>query len=944
MSIDIEKISKLTGFVDKLIQIKEIEYSLNEEIVEDLINQAISISGAVYSQEEKEAAKRDITWKYQIFAAPGQSILEDYDQDNWYDDRKAEIEPKFWTRYKNYLIDTKHFSPNVVSTLGEDTLDQKLMNYILDPKAEYPHHVLRRGLIIGDVQSGKTSTYIGFICKAADAGYKVFILLTGTIESLRKQTQERVEEGFIGIDMSANTTGGKRVGVGLDNKPIHAMAMTSRASDFKGDNDKIAVSLAGNNDAVVFVIKKNTTTLTKLTNWLVTLNADPVTKKIDMPMLMIDDEADNASINTSASKEDPTKINKLIRELANVFTKSNYVGFTATPFANVFIDPETTEKMETQDLFPENFIVALPTPSNYIGPNRIFAEDGEYHSQLVYITDAGREEEDGYPFYFKHKKEWEDQLPDSLADSIYTFYLANAIRDLRGDLKEHRSMLINISRFVKVQKYIKGEVESIHSAAYRSIKYNLSHDFDESTKDPVIKRLYQMWEKHYENCEFTWDQVVDAIFSSIENIQIKIVNSSKNSEKLEYPKNESLRVIAIGGLALSRGLTLEGLIVSYFYRNTCTYDVLMQMGRWFGYRKNYDDLFRIWTHKSSARWYAEIAEATEKLKDDMRLMRDLGQRPRDFGIRVRNNSAELSITAYNKMRNATDEYEFSSYFGGIVETPYLHLNTAAHKNNFEAVTNLVDQSIAEGFVFERQSNAGPKGHYIISDIPKARIIELIRKLRISRFSTNFDPKQIADFLENCSDSSIDLFDMAFMEGSPTQDEKLLVNLHGNAIPKVLRKNCILDKDTDRLGIGQRGKLGGPGDGKTGIVDFNGFSAKDIVEKAKEQYRSEYKRVHGFEFTSEKTYPSDTWFKFVKNRKPILLVYFIDVGIDNEESNQIKQINKFRDEMNGIPAVGFALGLPQNEDAARISGTRYKANKVYNWFEQEEILAEAGEEE
>ena len=121
-------------------------------------------------------------------------------------------------------------------------------------------------------------------------------------------------------------------------------AMTSRASDFKGDNDKIAVSLAGNNDAVVFVIKKNTTTLTKLTNWLVTLNADPVTKKIDMPMLMIDDEADNASINTSASKEDPTKINKLIRELANVFTKSNYVGFTATPFANVFIDPDLNYK------------------------------------------------------------------------------------------------------------------------------------------------------------------------------------------------------------------------------------------------------------------------------------------------------------------------------------------------------------------------------------------------------------------------------------------------------------------------------------------------------------------------------------------------------------------------------------------------------------------------
>jgi len=945
MSIDLEKVSKLTGFVDKLIQIKDLETVLDETVIEEMISQAILISGVSYSDEEREAAKRDITWKYQIFATPGQSILEDYEQDNWYDDRKAEVEPKFWTRYKDYLIDIKHFSPNIVSTLGEDTLDQKLMNYILDPKADYPNPVLRRGLIIGDVQSGKTSTYIGFLCKAADAGYKVFILLTGTIESLRKQTQERVEEGFIGIDMSANTTGGKRVGVGLDNKPIHAMAMTSRASDFKGDNDKIAVSLSGNNDAVVFVIKKNTTTLTKLTNWLVTLNADPITKKIDMPMLMIDDEADNASINTSASKEDPTKINKLIRELANVFTKSNYVGFTATPFANVFIDPETTEKMETQDLFPENFIVALPTPSNYIGPNRIFAEDGEYHSQLVYITDAGREEDDGYSFYFKHKKEWEGELPDSLTDAIYTFYLSNAIRDLRGDHKEHRSMLINISRFVKVQKYIKGEVEAIHSQAYRSLKYNLSHNFNESMRDPVLKHLYEMWEEHYANCEFTWDQIVDVIFSSIENLQIKIVNSSKNSEKLEYPKNESLRVIAIGGLALSRGLTLEGLIISYFYRNTCTYDVLMQMGRWFGYRKNYDDLFRIWTHKSSARWYAEIAEATDKLKDDMTIMRDLGQRPRDFGIRVRNNSAELNITAYNKMRNATDEYEFSSYFGDIVETPYLLLETQAHRNNYDAVIHLVKKMIDNGSTFERQSKEGTKGHYIIQDIPKQQIISLVRKLKISRFSSNFDTKQIAEFLENCTDESIDLFDLAFMEGTPTKDNDKLVCIEGREIPKVSRTNCKLDKETNRLSIGQRGRLGGPGDGRTGITDFNGSLEKDIIESAKEQYCQFYKKENGgIEFTAEKSYPSNIWFRYVKDRKPILLVYFIDVGFEQDESNQKKQIEKFREEMQGIPAVGFALGLPRNDEAASLSGTRYKANKVYNWFEQEEILAEVEEEE
>lgn len=943
MSVDIEKVAKLTGFVDRLIQLKNIEYELNEDVVSELIDQALMISSVSYSQEEIEAAKRDITWKYQIFANPGQSILEDYDQDNWYDDAKSEITPVFWTRYKNYLIDEKHFSPNVVSTLGEDTLDQKLMNYILDPRISYPTPVMRRGLIIGDVQSGKTSTYIGFICKAADAGYKVFILLTGTIESLRKQTQERVEEGFIGIDMSASTTGGKRVGVGLDNQPIRAMALTSRKGDFAGDSNKIAVALSDKN-AVVFVIKKQKDVLTKLKDWLVSLNADPATGKIDIPMLMIDDEADNASINTSKNKEDPTTINKLIRELASVFTKSNYVGFTATPFANVFIDPETTEKMETQDLFPENFIVALPTPSNYIGPNRIFAENGEFHSQLVYINDAGREEEDGYPFYFKHKKEWEGELPASLTDSIYTFYLANAIRDLRGDLKEHRSMLINISRFVKVQQYIKGEVENIHAEAYRSIKYNLSHNFAESMTDPIIKRIYSNWETYYSGCEFDWDQIVDALFNAMENIQIKIVNSSRSSEKLEYPKNEDLRVIAIGGLALSRGLTLEGLIVSYFYRNTCTYDVLMQMGRWFGYRKNYEDLFRIWTHKSSARWYAEIAEATDKLKDDMTIMRERGQRPRDFGIRVRNNSAELSITAYNKMRNATDEFEFSSYYGGIIETPYLHLNTSYQKNNFKAIEDLVNELVANGYEFSRQDSFGKKGHFIIQKIPKVKIVEFIRKLKISKFSSDFDVKQVAEFLENTTEPSISEFDIGFMEGSDTTEPSLLVDIGGNKIPKVLRTNCIIDKDTDRLSIGQRGKLGGPGDGRTGIVDFNGKTADEIIEKAKAEYRVVYKKKNGYEFQSNRTYPSDTWFRYVEDRRPIILVYFIDVDVDPEESNQKKQVDEFRKSMNGIPALGLAMGLPRNEEAAYMTGTKYKANKVYNWFEQESILAEGEEEE
>lgn len=939
MSLDLEKISKLTSFVEALISMREIENSLNDEVISELINEAVMIGKADFTDEEKEQAKRDIEWKFQIFADPGYSLLGDYEQEKWYDDAKNEIEHQFWTRYKKYLIDDKHFAPSVVSTLSEDTLDQKLMNCLLDPKKDYPKPVLRRGLIIGDIQSGKTSTYIGFMCKAADAGYKVFIILTGTIESLRKQTQERVEEGFIGINMSANKTGGERVGVGLDNKPIRAMSMTSRINDFTGNNDKIAVSLAANKDAVVFVIKKNTTTLQKLTKWLLTLNANPATKKIDMPMLMIDDEADNASINTN-DKEDPTKINKLIRELASIFTKSNYVGFTATPFANVFIDPETDETMETQDLFPEDFIVALPTPNNYIGADKIFAADGEHHSQLMYITDAGCEEEDGYPFYFKHKKDWKGELPNSLTDAIYTFYLANAIRDLRGDSKQHRSMLINISRFIKVQNYIKGEVEDIHTDAFRAIRYDLSHDLDESLKNPIIKRLYDNWTKHYSDCEFSWDRIVDVLADSIENIQIKVVNT-KNKDKLEYKKNNPVRVIAIGGLALSRGLTLEGLITSYFYRNTCTYDVLMQMGRWFGYRKNYEDLFRIWIHKSSARWYAEISEATNKLKADMEIMRERELRPRDFGIRVRNDSSELKITAYNKMKNATDEYEFSSYFGDIVESPYLCLNAETNKANYKAVKKLAEEEVNNGAAFHRQDVSSGKGHYIIRNVAKEKIVDLLHKIKVSRCNPDFDPMQIADFLENCSDNAVSQFDIGFMEG---KDENNYEVIAGKRIPKVVRQHCQIKNAENSLGIGRKGRLGGPGDGKTCLVDYNGKTSEEIQEAAKARYRDWYKEKKKVDFTADKTYPSETWFKFVKDRNPLLLIYLLDIELDAEEENQKKQVAEFKDAMGDVPAVGFAIGFPEVENAEMISSTKYKANKAYNWFEREEILAEGEEEE
>lgn len=934
-----ERVNNIVGMVRNLIELTGIANTLTDEKIDELISQALSIVSVDCSDEEREACKRDLKYRYMIQSRPGSKILNDYDQEEWYSDIKDEIDQKFWLRYKDYLIDEKHFSPNIVSKLGNETLDQDLMNYLLNPNIKTDVPILRRGLVIGDVQSGKTSTYIGLICKAADAGFKVFILLTGTIESLRKQTQERVEEGFIGIDMSDPATGGRRVGVGMDNQDIFATALTSRNNDFTGNSDKIAVALR-NFNAVVFVIKKQKDVLNKLTKWLQNLNADKLTGKIDQPMLMIDDEADNASINTSKDKEDPTTINRLIRNLANLFTRSNYIGFTATPFANVFIDPETTEEMENQDLFPEDFIVSLPTPSNYIGPEKIFAENGEYHSQLIYITDAGVEESDGYSFYFKHKKEWQGDLPDSLTDAIYSFYIVNAIRDLRGDTRTHRSMLINMSRFVKVQKHIRSEVEDIHTKAYREIKFNLSHDFEESMKSPVLKRIYSLWETLFSDTEFEWDDIVDSLYNAVEPIMIKVVNSAKGTDKLVYPANESIRVIAIGGLALSRGLTLEGLIISYFYRNTCTYDVLMQMGRWFGYRRGYEDLFRIWTHRASAEWYAEISQATEELKADMRLMNENHMRPKDFGIRVKNDSDDLQITSANKMRNSVDELVTYSYFGSIIETPYLIYSPEKQVKNYQKTLKFINALAEDKYRIEQVTVNQGKTKKMILKVPKERIIDYLDSLAISKFNAKFRPAQILKFLTSCDDNSIAEFDIAFTEGKKNSDICPIILGNTEIIP-ILRSNCQISEYDDRLNIGRRGKLGGPGDGLAGILDTPDMSAADIIAEAQEKFREDYLKRKRTPLANDATYPGETWFKYIKNRRPLLVIYFINAKGDD---NNTESFNRMKSAMGDAVSVGFALGFPANDNQAIHEISCYRANKTYNYFERDEILLESEEEE
>ena len=370
--------------IDLLLK-KKIE--VKEETVDRIILFELENQDDEFDEEDIKRIKRDVEYYAQIKHTDDTVIFEDYDDHDWYENKSGE----FWTLYRRYLEQTGSLDRNSINKLEQDTLPN-LMNCLGNPNGKVKKK-LRRGLVIGDVQSGKTATYTGLICKAADAGYKVVILLTGITETLRKQTQERMEEGIIGYTVRRVTRGTQKarqtdkVGVGKFEHEMTATAFTSYDDDFKADTNTIATSLKSHKSLVMFIVKKNVKILENLYNWLEAFNKDVLDDMIHAPMLLIDDEADNASINTNKDKYNPTRTNSIIRKLCNAFSNATYVGFTATPFANVFIDPDTTKEMINADLFPQDFIYVLPTPSSYIGATKLFSDGALYKNCLKLIQD-----------------------------------------------------------------------------------------------------------------------------------------------------------------------------------------------------------------------------------------------------------------------------------------------------------------------------------------------------------------------------------------------------------------------------------------------------------------------------------------------------------------------------------------------------------------------------
>ncbi|MCF8020982.1 MAG: hypothetical protein K9L62_16510 [Vallitaleaceae bacterium] len=845
-----------------------------------------------FNQDVLLEIKHLVDSEFQIFQPDGDALLNDYEHEHdWYAKAKDEIDHFYWPRYRSHLFQNG-WTTNILSKLGTDTLD-RLMNFLGDPNS--PDVFSRKGLVMGDVQSGKTSNYIGLICKAVDAGYKVIILLTGTIESLRRQTQIRVEEGFIGYDVENR----EWVGVGLQNRndSMIPKSATSRVNDFTGTAGETTF-LHFNNEKTpfIFITKKNSNTLKKIRDTISNINIVPPAKTINTSLLIVDDEADNASINTNQIDYDPTVINQEIRKILNLFTKSNYVGFTATPFANVFIDPASETEMLKEDLFPKDFIFSLNPPNNYMGPQKIFSE--RTTNTLQIIDDYN----DSFPL--KHKKSWSgDTLFESLVEAIYTFMIVNSIRDINegSEKNSHRSMMINVSRFIKVQERLEvligNKVENITNAVRQS--HMLPKN--EYIKNPYIKGLFDAYEKHY-SAHHDWETVFAHLYSAINGIQVFKIPFKDKKKQLDYEKHidTGLRAIIIGGLALSRGITLEGLTISYLYRNTSTFDVLMQMGRWFGYRnkpKDYSTLCKVWMLEQTKDFFLEITSSIIELKNDFKELIASKKTPQEFGIRVRNESDKLGITSRNKMRTTKKFVYTYDLYGQVLETPFLSSRTSDIRSNYDLVNNFITD-----IEMQRYGDSLFK-----SPVSMNVVVKLLSDLNIHEANriTYFQKEQIIDFIENAGFSK---FDVVIISGKGPQSD-----FNNSNVRLIERSFDILDENTLRIG-GVHRRLGGSEDTRFGL------SKQQII------------RIRGHKNVSNSTY-------MIEDRNPILILYPLSLKKTSSINDnplpqvEIQHINRLVDEYNAekITPIGIGIGFPKNRAKSGITEKVFYINDRTKWW-------------
>ncbi len=809
---------------------------------------------------------------------------------SWLPARRSKYDFFFWNRYKKYLENVKHWNPRVTGNLGR--VSDEIVDLLGDPESTEPFQ--RRGLVLGDVQSGKTANYTAICNKAADTGYRVIIILAGMMENLRQQTQERLDAEFSGrlsqylLDPEKREIENVSVGVGRYGQEKRIESFTSVTKDFdKNILRALNLSLHSVTSPVVFVVKKNKSILNNLIRWLKNNNTNSH-GLINLPMLLIDDEADNASVNTKKGDEDPTAINKAIRALLALFRQASYLGITATPYANIFINPDTNDEMWHEDLFPRDFIYSLSPPTNYIGAESIFGENALFSSVLEELHPI---EMDAF-FPFNHKKGHPvSALPPSMKEAMGYFLLMNGIRDVRGDNKAHRSMMIHVSRFTDVQNQIRDLVSVWLSEMRDDLRSYSRLSESESNAIDNIAYLKQIWEKYglskkagYEGQPMLWHHFLsNYLYMAVAPIDVRSVNQQSGSTSLNYFENREngLRVIAVGGNSLSRGLTLEGLGVSYFYRKSLMYDTLLQMGRWFGYRPGYDDLFKIWISEKAIDWYGYITAAAEELKLEIARMKNANLTPLEFGLKVRQDPASLIVTARNKMRAGTMVKRPITVSGRLLETPRLKADPASLASNEEVFKDFISQLDSIGKRSPREN-----AQYFWTDVEKGEVEQLLRDFKTHPWHLSFQGHALADFIRDKMGNTS--WDVVIAEGSDKTETYSELYCNGEVLPIKPEKRFVY-ANTDQISIS----------GTKVRVGAGGASALGLTPGQKEQAEEEF-----HDKNPDKRHVPDSAY-LIKGRSPILMLHVIYV--DHTGKDKKGQIRTQIDDGVKIPDYLFAIG-------------------------------------
>lgn len=852
----------------------------------------------------------------------------------WLNEFKAngQSEWKFWQRYKEYL-ENKGFAPRIIENL--DILTDKILDNMFNPKIN-DIQLSKKGLVVGQVQSGKTANYTGLICKAADAGFNFIIVLAGIHNNLRSQTQTRLDEGFLGFDTQFERVYAEnvqnKIGVGCGTLYRDLVAHSITTSKEKGDFTKRAAGIVNFNtsDPILLVIKKNVSVLKRLYTWLKTQSSD--NKINSKSVLVIDDEADNASVNTNKPELNPTKINGLIRDILNIFNRNVYVGYTATPFANIFIAQDDT------DLFPRDFIINLPAPSNYIGPEKVFGtsivpdDSNDDVLPIVFkISDysnfvpEGHKKEDAKPSFC--------DIPESLKTAVKCFILTCAIRIARGQGNKHNSMLIHLSRFQIWQnaikdlieelfRYYKQEIEANDPAMLEEFRHIFEEDSDNytsytSTTRKILNSSLSTIDNNMQIHE--WEEIKPLLNRAAQKIIVKSINGS-SGDVIDYQQHEKtgISVIAIGGDKLSRGLTLEGLSVSYFLRASKMYDTLMQMGRWFGYRPGYVDLCRLFTSPELNEWFRHITLASEELRDEFNYLAECGQTPEQYALKVRQHDGVLQITAINKMRN-TRQIEVS-WAGKLRETYQLPMDKGLKQRNLIATQELI------GTLGTPESKENNKGNYLWRNVSPDDICTYFSAFNVAKSLKKVNLELICDYIKKLT-----------QQGELTSWRVVLMNKQnaqkqfsfGNGIDVgcfdrtrakeigddtyFIRKNHIVGNQTDEF------------------IDID----EDTLNEAKNRTISLWHN-QGKEWNKQYPSPKIVREEYRSVTNPLLIIYPLNpvyANIKNADGTIKSGTIQYTEE--DTPFIGFAISFPHSE--VRDNAVAYAVNRISEYAETEDIF-------